>query len=340
MILDVPYSGDTSKNDPSSNTPLEDHARVVRLPLVPRDQRQQPFVATRRIVRLIALRRHLPDVVRHVAQELLHLGDCVRLVLGGVVDHPADLSVDLGTPEVVLVDVVAERRLHHRRSAGEHLSGPLRDHAEMAERGNRRQPAGGRPQHGRRYRRDVQDRADRLELGAVGDVGATDLREFSHAATRAIEQVHRRQPQLHGAGMAVPHIDASAMGAGRAAPDREVLPGHVDAASADLRDPSHPRRRLHVEERSVVVVRGAAPQLAHLLERTGVDQQFDPLADVELSLPPLTFEAFRSPHLLGERVPAIQLIDVGLPGHRGLLGSYGRAVIGSSRQSSRSTGVR
>ena len=74
--------------------------------------------------------------------------------------------------------------------------------------------------------------------------------------------------------------------------------------------------RSEVDQLAVGVVGGAPGDLPDLVERPVVDQGVDALAHVELSPVVLTGHLLGATHLLGQRLPAGQLVQLGLPGAR------------------------
>ena len=218
---------------------LESHANVVRPALVARNQGEQALVAAVGIVRRVPAGRHLPDVIGQIAEELFDLLDRRRLILGHVVDDAADPRVNRVSSEVFLVDLQAQRGLDHRRPAGKDLARALGDHAEVAQTRHGGQTAGRRTEHGRDHRGDAEDLAEVLELAAVGNVGAAEVRELGHAATRPVDQVDHRQLQLQRIGMPVTDVHAAVVGPSRPAANREILTAHEHATTVHPGQPAH-----------------------------------------------------------------------------------------------------
>ena len=65
----------------------------------------------------------------------------------------------------------------------------------------------------------------------------------------------------------------------------------------------------------IVVVGGGTRELADFAERSGVRQQLDSFPDRELAPLPLLGNAGFPAHLFGQRLPALEFLDFGLPDH-------------------------
>ncbi len=236
-------------------------------------------------------------------------------VLGHVVDDAADPCMDSVSAQIFLVDLEPQRRLDHRRAAGEDLTGALGDHAEVAEAGQRRETAGRRAEHCGGHRREVENLAEVFKLPAIGDVGAAQVGELGHAAAGAVDQVDRREQQLVGTGVSVSDVDSAVVGARGPAPNREILPAHIDAAAVHFGQTAHAADRGEGGQLALFVVGPVPLELAHLVEAARVGQQFDSLAYRELALPMLPLDPGRTAHGFFQRMATRQLVDLLLPAH-------------------------
>ena len=178
---------------------LDQPVGVVRAPwILGHEVEQLVRLVVDRVVRLVQ-RRQLVHARRQVRQEVADHLDRLWLGRRVVVDDAADDRVHLRPTELLLGDVEAERRLDHRRPAGEHL-GALDHHVPVGQVGVQRADPR-RCAEDRRHHRDGVHQQD-LGIGeavAVGQVGAADLLEAAHAAACRVEQADVRDAPLQGA---------------------------------------------------------------------------------------------------------------------------------------------
>src|SRR3989304_454770 len=85
-----------------------------------------------------------------------------------------------------------------------------------------------------------------------------------------------------------------------APPHGEVIAAHDDPAAVDAGEAHDEVAGAEVEEVALVVVFGAAGELASLGEAAGVHQAGDAFADGELAAVVLAFDVVRAAHLAGE----------------------------------------
>lgn len=201
-----------------------------------RHQRQQRLLGASRTVRRVAARRHLVHAARQVAQPTADLAEGVGLGLGKIVDAAADADVDVIAAQLLLGDVVAQRRLHHRRPAGEDLAHAAHHHREVRQRCLDRRQSRDRAQYGRHDRHGLQQPNVVLAPAvAVGQIGAAQRLEAAHAAAGGVEQPDIGQPP----GQRALHsriflADRAAEGRrSRAAAHREVAGIDHDLAAVD-----------------------------------------------------------------------------------------------------------
>ena len=143
-----------------------------------------------------------------------------------------------------------------------------------------------------------------------------EMLHLVHAAARTISQVYGRNTHLHRGRMAMTGVrTAAGWRRGRSATDGEVLPGNEDPAAVQLAESPDPGRGLKVVQVPVLAVLADALELAELLERAGIDQRVDTLADRQLASPALTRDSLRAAHLLGQFVPSLYLFNLWLPYH-------------------------
>ena len=89
-------------------------------------------------------RRQLPDVLRHVGEVAADHARSTRASLArDLVDGAGEIHGERGAAEVLLVDLLAERALDHRRAGGEDLARALHHHRPVREDRAPGGPAGG-----------------------------------------------------------------------------------------------------------------------------------------------------------------------------------------------------
>ena len=117
---------------------------ILTFTFFPGNDGKQPFVPPFGIIGRHHTWRHLPDIIRHIAEKTADLFQGVFFGIGSIVDHPADSRIDQVPTQLIFVDVVSEGGLDYRWPTGENLTGALYDDTEMAQTGHRRQAACGR----------------------------------------------------------------------------------------------------------------------------------------------------------------------------------------------------
>ena len=123
-----------------------------------------------------------------------------------------------------------------------------------------------------------------------------------------------RHPQLEREALGVVALGTDRR-VGRAAAHGEVVAGHDDRSTVDLGRPEHEVRRRERDQLAVVVVRADPGNGADLVERAGVDETLDALANGQLAEFVLTSDLVGTAHRLRHLRATAQLVDLGLPGH-------------------------
>ena len=93
----------------------------------------------------------------------------------------------------------------------------------------------------------------------------------------------------------------------RPAAHGEVVSRKHDGTVIDPSGPKHEIRWREVRQVAVLVVLGDASGLADLVERAGIGDRVDPLADGQLAKVMLAFDLVGAPECLSERLAAPQL---------------------------------
>ncbi len=223
------------------------------------------------------------------------------------------------------------------RPGDEELARALHHHVEVAHgRVHRRQPGDG-AEHGRDDGHHLQ------ELGLAdavvgGEVGAAHGLEGADAAAGGVEEAD------HGdaIGVRLLHRPAGFVGdaaVGRAAADGEVAAVDGDLAAVDADDASDGVGGGQLRELGAIPLR-AAREHAGLGEAALVGEEVDALADGELAAAVVEGDGIGAAHLAGDRRAAVQLIDIGLPGHARLLGRQCKPRRGCGRGDAAGRGVR
>src|SRR6185295_1238067 len=135
------------------------------------------------------------------------------------------------------------------------------------------------------------------------------------AAARALDHADEGQPQImrHALALVVLALDR---GVGGAATHGEVVASDHDRPAVDLGAAEHEIRGRELHEVVVLVVLGAAGDLADLVEARGIGELGDALADGETAAVVLTLDALGPAELLGERLAPAELVHLLLPVHR------------------------
>ncbi len=173
---------------------------------------------------------------------------------------------------------------------------------------------GAEPEHHARYGGDVRDHPfPARHAGHVGAAGRLDGLDRA-AAARALDQTDERQPQLVG------HLLAQQMllldrRVGRATAHGEVVSADDDGATVDTGATEDEVRRREARQIIGAVIGRLARDLAELVERAGVHERVDALADGEAAAIVLSLHALRAAELLGERLASPQLVHLVRPAH-------------------------
>ena len=112
-------------------------------------------------------------------------------------------------------------------------------------------------------------------------------------------------------------------GVGGAAPHGEVVATDHDGAPVDFAAAEHEVRRRQLDEIVLRVVRSTPRDLADLVERAGISELGDALADGEASAVVLSLDALRPAELLRERLAAPQIVHFAFPAHGSTRGGPG-----------------
>ena len=112
------------------------------------DAQQSILTAVDGVIRRLH-RRHLPDVLRHEAQEPPDLLKGLILAIRCIVDGAGLVDGNLRPTQILLGDDLAQRALHHRRPCGEDHAGTLNHHREVREEGPTCGSASRYAEHGR-----------------------------------------------------------------------------------------------------------------------------------------------------------------------------------------------
>ena len=239
-------------------------------------------------------------------------------LIGGDVVHHAACRVHLGTAELLLGEIDAQRPPHQRRPANQNLGGaPGHDRKVGGHQAARREPRYG-PQgrggnghlaHGVGNDAKAGFGEHRLASGA-----ALAARTLDAAAT-AFQQAHERHPVLAGEMFGVNAL-AQPGSVRRAALQREVLATHHHPAVVDLAEADHIVGGHIAGQPVLVVVVGQCGGLAVLLERATVKQLVDTLTDGQPALGVLAGDAFLAPLLTRQVAPLGEFLDLAFPTHR------------------------
>src|SRR5581483_2565522 len=99
----------------------------------------------------------------------------------------------------------------------------------------------------------------------------------------------------------------------RAAANGEVFATQCNRSAVDLRESHDIRRRRDALQRAVRIVMAGAGELADFLERAGIDEAVNALANRESAALMMFRESFDTAQALGVRAPTTQLLDLGRP---------------------------
>ena len=268
--------------------PGDDLVDVVGLVRRVRDQRVQLGVRLGDRVRDRTALRQLTREHRRIGevvggqegQQLLDPGDRVLLVRAHVVRVARLGVVRARAAEVLERDLLAGHRLHHVRAGDEHLRGLVDHHHEVGQRGRVHVAARVRPHN----QRDLRDHPGGVRV-APEDLAVEAQRHDAFLDPRAAALVDA-DDRPAGLDRQVHHLDdlLAVHLAERPAEHRHVLAEHRDRPAVDGAVPGH-----HAVAVGPVVllpeVRRPVPRvLVQLDERTGIEQQVDPLARGHLPL--------------------------------------------------------
>ena len=292
---------------------MDERLDVVDLAPVAGHEVQERLVAPFRVVFRRAAWRHLPDIGRQVTQEAADYLERLFLGVGEVVDAAAYAGMNVRAAELFLGDVVAERRLDHRRSTGKQLARILHHDVEVRDARVDCRAAGDRAHHRRDHRHLRQHvDVDQPPGTAVRQVRPPDLLEVPDAAAGRVEQAHQGYLPLTGALVGGKLRTHPAPSSARAAPDGEVTGGEDDLAAVHARRPLHHRPRSKGFE-LVVLVGPLAGKRIELAEAALVDQAGDTLACCQLAVQVLAFDAVRTTHPFAQHAASLDFRDFRAP---------------------------
>ena len=236
--------------------------------------------------------------------------------------------MDVGAAQLVLRQLVPERPLDHRRAGGEER--PLgRHHREVSQHGRGRGAARRRAGH-RVDQRHLLAGQDGVAEGIEGarQMGVPLTPLIRDVGGRALDEVDQRHAVLPRHVLKKVVLRAILAAAGGGPPgDREVRPSHHDPAAVDLGQPAHVGHGRKPGE-APLLVRALARQAADLVEAAGVGERIDALPDRQFAQGVLPGDALLAAQLERQAAAQVDLIDLGLPGHRGSFrwGGGGRGV--------------
>ena len=299
--------------------------------------RHQAFVAPVRIVPVLGARRQIPDRRRQVGEEFARACEGFFLAVDGIVDR-AGGDLHLVAAELLLGALLAEP-VDHRRPGDEHRRRLLHHQRVVAGRQARRAEA----RHRAEAQRDDGDQphVDRAQMqagrrrDAAGQVGvalrldgldrAAAARAFDDADDRHAEL--RRHPFRHLILLADRCI-------GRAAAHGEIVAEDDHRTAVDPAAAEHAVARDEVDHVAVFVVLRLAGDAAELVERAGVEDLVDALADGEPAAGMLAIDALLAAHLPGDALALRKLVQFLLPAD--LFGGRGHGAVHRRSPRSRS----
>ncbi len=181
-------------------------------------------------------------------------------------------------------------------------------------------PGGADTGHGSQRQRDRwrnrQVPNHRLPAAHLGYVGSPGHLYGLHgsAAAHAVDETHVGKPQLGGQALCLEPFADDRRVSGTAT-YREVVSRKNHRAAVDLRGAEHEVGGSELVEIAVVVILSDAGQGADLLERAGIADGGDPLADRQLVEFVLARDLLGATHLVGELLALAQLTNFFLPAH-------------------------
>ncbi|MNI06807.1 hypothetical protein D3C73_598010 [compost metagenome] len=239
----------------------------------------------------------LPDIARQERQEALGQVQRLGVAVGREVDHAAVAMHLVVSAEVVLVDIDAERLLHHRRAGREHLA--LAAHHD-------RQMRGGDPQRTEAGTRTVGDTDNGHGAQQVGDrqqgitrnLGVAELVEQLHTAAGAVDHANDRQLVFPGITVGVDPLFRDRR-LRRSAANGEVIRRDHGASLLDLAHANHRRARCGRSDLALGRVFHGTGEDAEFLEAFAIEQVADAFTRREFALGMMLLHCFRAAQCIG-----------------------------------------
>ena len=225
--------------------------------------------------------------------------------------------------QILLADLLAQRALHQRRPAREHLRRAPHHHREMAGRHLRRR----QPRHRAQRRRDHRHLRHQLPPALrpihLRQIRAPHLRRRADVRPEAVDQPNQRQLQLDRHLLRIARLVAATAVYPQLAPlhlRAALQPRRVVGAPYHHRPPVDPRRAHHRARRQkahqlAVLVEARPRQRPALAERAFIRQQLDPLAHCQPTQLVLLPHPFRPAHPPRQLAPPLDLRNLRLPAH-------------------------
>ena len=304
------------------DAPVNRAVTVIGPSTIPRHQPTQALFAPVRIVSRLNPLGHLVDALRQIAQELANLPEGVLLVLGQVVDRARLVDVDALVAQVLLRNVVAQRRLNDRRTAGEELRNALHHDREVGHAGIDRRQSGDRTHHGgNHWRHAHQLHVKGRPRVAVGQIRATKRLKAAHRAAGRVEHPHIRHPPLKRPLIRVllgAETARRAVAAARAAANRKVAGRNHDLAPINLAKALNRALRGKANQLARVVMAGPSHQRHKLAQRARIKQTIKAFINKQLAPSPLSGNALSATPSLGKFLAFRNLRNFRFPCHQQL----------------------
>jgi hypothetical protein len=243
----------------------------------------------------------------------------VLFVLGDVVDGARGIHRDARSAERVLVELLTERALDHRRTRRKDLRGAFHHDGPVRENRPHRRTAGRRAHDG------AHDRYDSEQIGrafaAVAPITRNDGVSLAacavDGAAGAIDQIHERDAVFEGEIFYEPALTAlTAVGAeARSRAYRVILAADRNGTSIDLADAHHIGCRLEARELSALVIGRAPGDLSDFPEAALIQKRGDALAHRELARGVMLRDRSLAAAGFGQFAPAMDLLDLDAPAH-------------------------